>query len=345
MLEGFSSKAILTKAHAMYGHRLTEKNYKDLLQKHSVAEVAAYLKAETAYNKTLAGTQDSLIHRGQLEDLLRRDMMVKYRRLVRYDSSPDSGFYKFYRMLIEVEQLLTCMRLLNTDSLESYIDSIPGYMVDYLSYDMLRLAKCRSFEDVLAAMSHTKYKAVLEKCAPRAGEGIDFARCERMLRQFYYDEIFALIDKHYSGKQREELRKIFLMQITLNNISTIYRLKRFFNYDAGDIRSELLHSGDKAVARHISLLAEARDSNELLSELNKWKFGVSYGDDFESIEHANGQTRLKANKRHFSFTTYPAVAFTAYMFISQIEIANIVSIIEGKRYGVPESEIEQIIIM
>ena len=43
MLENLSTKAIVTKARTMYGRRLKEKDYDELLRRTTVSEVAAYL--------------------------------------------------------------------------------------------------------------------------------------------------------------------------------------------------------------------------------------------------------------------------------------------------------------
>ena len=57
----------------MYGKRLTEENYNDMLHKNNVAEIAAYLRDETAYRSALEQIDIHSIHRGQLEDLLMRE--------------------------------------------------------------------------------------------------------------------------------------------------------------------------------------------------------------------------------------------------------------------------------
>lgn len=51
LLATLSSNVVLAKARTMYGRRLTEENYKDLLKCKTVREVASYLKDRTAYSK------------------------------------------------------------------------------------------------------------------------------------------------------------------------------------------------------------------------------------------------------------------------------------------------------
>ena len=67
MLSSLSSNVVLAKARAKYGKRLKEKDYRNLLDCKSVAEVVAYLKANTDYHDVLTGINEYDIHRGQHE--------------------------------------------------------------------------------------------------------------------------------------------------------------------------------------------------------------------------------------------------------------------------------------
>ena len=67
MLSALSSNAVLSKARAMYGKRLTAENYRELLNCKTVGEIAAVLKSRTVYGKLLAGINENEIHRGMLE--------------------------------------------------------------------------------------------------------------------------------------------------------------------------------------------------------------------------------------------------------------------------------------
>ena len=70
----YSSNVILAKARAMYGRCLTAQDFHNLLACHSVSEIASYLKNRTAYAGVLADINESTIHRGHLESLLRRKL-------------------------------------------------------------------------------------------------------------------------------------------------------------------------------------------------------------------------------------------------------------------------------
>ena len=74
MSSTMASNAILAKTRAMYGKSLTETDYKQLMDCRNVPEVAAYLKSRTSYRSALTGLNETEVHRGQLEPMLRQNL-------------------------------------------------------------------------------------------------------------------------------------------------------------------------------------------------------------------------------------------------------------------------------
>ena len=54
-----ASSAVITKARAKYGKRLTQKDYKALLKCNSVSAVVSYLKSHTKYADVLSKINES----------------------------------------------------------------------------------------------------------------------------------------------------------------------------------------------------------------------------------------------------------------------------------------------
>ena len=68
-----ASNAILAKARAMYGRRLTARNYQELLNCRDLPDLISYLKTRTSYSEALQAANPATTHRAQLETLLRFD--------------------------------------------------------------------------------------------------------------------------------------------------------------------------------------------------------------------------------------------------------------------------------
>ena len=109
-----TSFAVLAKARAKFGKRLTEKDYNSLLNSNSVAEVMSYLKSYTHYAEALRDINERDVHRGRLEVLLRQHLFYEFDSLCRYDSQMSTGFSAYVISRTEIEQIMRFLTLLNT---------------------------------------------------------------------------------------------------------------------------------------------------------------------------------------------------------------------------------------
>ncbi len=87
----YSGNAVLTKIRAIFGKRLTRSDYAQMARKRDVGEVAALLRENASYQAALKNVRETTVHRGQLEELLKKDIFYKYSALRRYNLS-DNGF-------------------------------------------------------------------------------------------------------------------------------------------------------------------------------------------------------------------------------------------------------------
>ena len=109
-----TSFAVLAKARAKFGKRLTEKDYNSLLNSNSVAEVMSYLKSYTHYAEALRDINERDVHRGRLEVLLRQHLFYEFDSLCRYDSQMSTGFSAYVISRTAIEQIMRFLTLLNS---------------------------------------------------------------------------------------------------------------------------------------------------------------------------------------------------------------------------------------
>ena len=93
-----SNYAIVAKARTMYGKRITPKQYDEMIHCRSVQDVANYLKTKTHFAETLQEADTSNIHRGHLENLLRRSMFDQYAKLYTYISNGEDNLFHYIIM-------------------------------------------------------------------------------------------------------------------------------------------------------------------------------------------------------------------------------------------------------
>ncbi len=346
MLESFSTKATLTKIHAKHGKMLTKQNYTELLNKQSVSEVAEYLKKNTRYSDILENIDTNTVHRGLLETLIRRKNFDTYVELCKFQHLDKISFFNYEVMREEVEQILSCILHINANKSDDYISTLPGYLISHASFDMLALAKSRSFKDLLKVVRHTDYYDALKNVNPDENGQVDFLRCEVLLRTQLYKKMFELIDKDFDGNVAKELKRSVSIQIDMINFINSYRLKAYFNADVGTIKQNMFPFYGRISKKQMFAYYEASGKEEMLDMFKKTIYARQLdGIDPDIVEHNMFEIRYKAARVSLKNAQTAPVALFSFIYLCDIEAMNIISIIEGIRYKSTPSFIEKLLII
>ena len=124
-----SKNATVAKARAVYGKRLKESDYAELMSKKKVSEAAEYLKRNTHYSEALANVDTSAVHRGFLESLLNKAYYDQYEKLCKFQHLNDEPFYNFLLVRFEIRELLKAILYLNNERDDVYMESMHAYLM------------------------------------------------------------------------------------------------------------------------------------------------------------------------------------------------------------------------
>jgi len=94
MLNSWSNRAMAAKCRAIYGRRLTARDYAALCRVGRVPDAVAYLKTRTAYRDHLHSLGED-VHRGELEETLRRAYLERLQRLLRFNTQKNIAAFGF----------------------------------------------------------------------------------------------------------------------------------------------------------------------------------------------------------------------------------------------------------
>jgi len=344
-MSSFSSNAILAKARSMYSHRLTEQNYEELLKRRSINDLVSYLKSDTAYANILTELKEVNVHRGQLETLLNKEIFLRLDRLMRYASKKEMEFYRLGVTELEIQIVLTKARLIVSEYYTGYEIEIPDYLNKYASFDLYRLLSVRDYDGLLTAMRGTKYYNVLLKYKPQNDEILDSNMLELEFKHIYYHEYVGVVNKLFKGKKRQDLLTMLNTSIELQNITKIYRLKKYFNAKPDQIRDTLFMEYSRIPKNVMNDLIETKDATEFLKKLAASPYKLYIDDnEFVYIEYYTERIKYHLAKRFMRFSTDSALVFMTYKIVYQIEIDNLKHIIEGLRYNETPSQIEEMLI-
>ena len=189
-----TSYAVLTRAKAKFGKRLTEKDYKSLLDCETVAEVMAYLKSNTRYIGAFGEANERGIRRGLFENLLRQYMTNEIDLLSRYELSVGEEFSEYLAHKQEVEEIIRFLTLLNTtDGVgeKPFNFTVPRHMAKKTSIKLNTLFEAKSYSQFLEALKGTRYESFFKKYKIGDGDFIPIAEIENGLYIELYKELYS----------------------------------------------------------------------------------------------------------------------------------------------------------
>ncbi len=345
MLFNKSALAMVPKAKHMASQCLSAEEYKALTRRRTVLEVVAFLQSHPYSSKTMGGISQTNPHREQIEQALSKDLFFKYEALMRY-CFKEGHFGGYFIIRCEIDEILQKLRLMGVGFSERYIVQMPGFLLNKTKLQLLKLAEAKTLEEVCNILSGTPYLKVIQSVMPQSGEKLDYIKCEHAFECFYYNYVFDKIKEDLSKKAALETCELFCLQAEIYNLDVIFRAKAFYSdvYSYKNLTEILLPYYGILNKKQILKLACAKDLDEFLSLYNASRAVKTYGIKSKNIEAQSGiqphiALRNKARKLlHFSIV--PETVLAALLCFAEIERSNIVTIVEGVRYGLEPDQIE-----
>lgn len=341
MLSEYSSNVILAKVRAMYGKRISANDYKNLISCSSVTEVAMYLKNHTSYAKELFDLNEREVYRGQLENLVKKKLFHDLESLCRYEISTRNSFAEYTIVRTEIEQIIHSLMYLVSGKPAEYIYSFPMFFNKRTKINLMDLASVKNYDDFINTLKGSDYARILKEYRPQKDGQIDISAIEKALYNYLYGKFFEALEKDVSKEVRNKLSEIMVSYIDYSNFVRIIRLKR--NNSTND--SAILDYGTlKSVS--INQMLHAKNEEEVFNIMKSTNRGKKLTKiKFNYIDELPARVMYDSCRKSIRFSINPSVVMLSYLFLLQIEISNLVTIIEGAHYKAPKNEIEKLLII
>lgn len=330
-----------------YGHRLRAADYRDLLNLHTVPEIVSYLKDTEGYGDLLHGLEPVYTHRGYLEMLLKRNLFTQCLHFCKLENLLKTPFFRFFIYDYEIRELMKKIQLMPAGT-QAYISAMDAWLGPYLSFSQDALARAERREEVIAATAQTPYAAVLKKYWKI--DGGNYTALEIALRACYLERILQEAEQTVQGEDLNALKKLIAEQVDLINLINAYRLKRVFHADEETLQGMMLPIAGRLPKRICEQLYAAPDLAGFVDVLRTTRYGRmmdwSSEDAPESVrlEHAFQSLRWQSARTALHFSGHAAVSLYAVHVLYQIEVSNLITVIEGIRYGKPVSYLQSLLI-
>ncbi len=343
-----ASNALYAKCRAMFGKRLTHHDIDILINSRSLSEIALYLKSNTRYSSALANVDERLTHRGQLETELNRMLFQQFEALCRYEISVGEHLSDFVLNRMELKQFLSYLQHLDAGHPQDFIFTLPYFFEQHTDVKLMELSQIRTFPEFLEHIKKSIFYDALKNVDYSNGH-FDYALVENLMYSKLYDTALSSCKKYYSGDAEKALLDLFGTEIELHNVMSVYRLKKYYNASAEFITSMLYPYSGRISRRVMNEIVNAETADDALDIFLK---RTSYRREINlelikrnHIDNVFRELRHKRAHHYMHFSTNPSVVLLSYMILTETELTEIITIIEGVRYGLSPERISELIVM
>jgi V/A-type H+-transporting ATPase subunit C len=323
----------------MYAKLLKSDDYDRLLNMHSVPQVAAYLKKETSYAGALSEIDEENVHRGVMEQALKKSLFCDYEKLMKFCK----GEYQDGLNIMFLSHEVSDLKLLISSVCTKHADPVTRdelvFIKNHGDLDAGLLAESETFERLVENLNGTRYYGMLTDFA--GSEALDFYEIDKAIDKFNYKALMEGFKKRLGGSSAKAALSIYGTVIDITNIFNIYRLKKMRpNSSLGEIISRLIPYYYRMTRADFLELAQCEGKERLVDGMTKSKYGFLFPPDDENTWEDNYYKYLhnmyRRNLREHGFDIGVAMA---YLFLKEIDIRNIITITECVRYSMPAPDI------
>ena len=343
MAVSYTANAVFAKARAMYGKRLRKSQYTDMLSCRTIGELVSYLKTRTEYASAFENRTD--ISSNQVEELLRIHLLKKLEILCRYEISAGENVYKYFIAKNDIAQILKFIRLLILGVPEKYLSALPAFFSRYTELDLYRIAKARSFSELLEALDGTPYKKLLEPYAENFGDNGIYLIMESSLNAYLYQYLSILVDKGTDKKSASQVHEVINYKADMETIANIYRLTRLQDADNNIIKNYINTDFTNFTDKELDMLINEQYARDILRLLPSTYYGKDFAKvEFSYLEGALQQMAYNKFVKGIRYYTSPTAVMFCYVFLAENEVQNIIRIVEGIHYHIPPEKINAFLI-
>lgn len=328
-----------TKIKAMSSNLLSESDFIEIASLSSVQEVVSFLKRHPAYQGEFQATDESSLHRAEIEMRLHSSNHNDFTKIYRFADVKQRKFMDLYFIRYEVSLLKTCLRMVfDKHNIEIDISGFQSFFEKHSSLNLVKLNASSTVEELISNLKGSIYYGTLWKISNEQRATLfDY---ETALDLFYFTSFWKNLNKLYSKKQSKILNQTYGSKIDMLNILWIYRSKKYYKMTSADIYALIIPIHYKLRKETLHAMIES----ETLGELSEILTGTYYAKQFEGIQVSTMEKMYhtlldKFFRDSFRQNPYSIACINTYLYHKEHEIEKLTAALEGIRYGLPPDKI------
>lgn len=337
----FAMNSVFAKVRALYGKRLTVKNYNEMLNLTSINEIAEYLKTKTAYSEIFEGISNTEeFQRSRLENLLFNKMYNEMISVIRFQKAAGNELYEYFIMKYDTQQIIKVLSSLETKS-DSYFFTFPAFYNERSKLDLYKMALSKTDDEILECTKNTIYYPTLRDALPKYRLSSTLSVVQADFNFFLDNQFIRLMSskKKDTLPEKSETVDIYKRINDLSLVKALYRIKRFSLSEGvnTNINPPVV---TLFTPKQLDEMIKSETSEQLCEVLSKtYLASLAAKIEDSDIYYATERMLFKMLSDAVSRSNDPQAVMFAYFNFAQAEIRNIIHIIEGIRYGLSPDEI------
>lgn len=332
------------KARGLLGKLLSGDDYAELLNKKSVGEIAAYLKQNTVYKSLLADVNENLVHRGELEKLFSASLYGDFIKLSRFLGGNAKKFLDAAFLRYEVEDLKKLLRVVYTGRNSEVVRDSLVFLKNYSNLNYNKLTSSTDIPSLIGSLKKSEYYKVLSPFLNSAARQ-NYFDMEMSLDLHYFLRMLRLKDELLSGSDLKSVTHSLGLEIDILNILIIYRSKKLFNLPAETVIKYIIPHRYRLKKEELISLSESKDVHEFIYMVSKTRYAGIFKPEEEHLWDINSRNYMyRHNIIRLRSDYFNLGATMAYLHLKEVDIKNIITLIEGIRYKLPEQEIKSYLV-
>ena len=328
----------------MQSKLISEAEIQELLQFTSVSHAVAWLKRTPEYAKAWADLDETSIHRGQIEKLLKISIFADFSKIYQFANPEQCKFLDLYSRRYEIRVLKELMTNLFDHRDTDPVDVSPyrEFFRRHSKLDLDRLTACTTMDEFINSLKGNEFYVPLSRIQNHDTALLfDYGMA---LDLYYFSMIWHVRKKLFSGKDLKQITMAYGEKFDMLNLQFISRSKRYFHMTPADIYALLIPVNYKLHKKDIAALVEAETMTAFESLLDRTYYGRRYEKlNSHTLEEMYSSIMKHVLSGESKADPYSVSTIYCYLYHKEHEIDRLTTVLECIRYSItPEDTMRYI---
>lgn len=331
--------ALNTKIKAMTPGLVSGKNYEDLQKLGTERAIAKYLHDNTRFKSVFKTYNIENLKRWEIELIILKEIIVDFNKLGNFLDGKYNALISALLFRYEVRDLKLALRAIFRQESKAELKEHMMHDVSKEHIDFDKLIQLSGVSEVVSFMKGTIYEEAFYNIQDFEIEKIEF-HLDMILDAMFFRNMIRVAEK-LEAEDREIILGNVALMIDLFNLQWIYRAKNYHEMLDEELINYTLLGGSLSFKKLKQVIYSGDYDKELKMAARKIGFDLEEKDDeYMQIQMYRFYLRYlekQAKQKPMSIAPF-------FYFINRVECEtnDIISIIEGVRYGI--SDIERLLV-